>query len=324
VNIVPQGYIRMNDLGTRGQPFFFLIGFEPENPIIVMPEDAASEGIFYKVGDFSNPLPGSTPRGPFFFRKHPVPYSLYYKSFQKVQRHIRAGNSYLVNLTFPTPIETDLTLADIYLRSQAKYKLLYKDEFVVFSPEQFVQIENRRISTFPMKGTIEASIPRAREIILSDQKELAEHTTIVDLLRNDLNRVARQVRVSRFRYVENIETNFSSLLQVSSEITGILPPEYPSQIGEILYFMLPAGSVTGAPKKKTVDIIRDSEIYQRGFYTGIFGFFDGKNLDSGVMIRFIERHKDGYVYKSGGGITFLSDPHAEYQELIEKVYVPFT
>jgi len=86
--------------------------------------------------------------------------------------------------------------------------------------------------------------------------------------------------------------------------------------------LLPAGSVTGAPKKKTVEIIRETENYDRGYYTGICGYFDGSRLDSGVMIRFIEKNENGTIFKSGGGLTVYSDPEREYREMIDKVYVP--
>ena len=88
--------------------------------------------------------------------------------------------------------------------------------------------------------------------------------------------------------------------------------------------MLPAGSITGAPKQKTVKIIRETEGYDRGYYTGVFGIFDGRDLDSCVLIRFIENIEGQLVYKSGGGITFQSDPWKEYNEMIKKVYVPVT
>ena len=95
-----------------------------------------------------------------------------------------------------------------------------------------------------------------------------------------------------------------------------------SNLGNILFSLLPAGSVTGAPKPKTVDIINETEIYSRGFYTGIFGYFDGRNLDSSVIIRYIEKQNDAMYFKSGGGITFLSDWEKEYHEMLNKVYVP--
>ena len=86
--------------------------------------------------------------------------------------------------------------------------------------------------------------------------------------------------------------------------------------------MLPAGSVTGAPKEKTVQIIRETEPFERGFYTGICGYFDGESLDSAVMIRFIEKTDNEMVFRSGGGITARSDASSEYLEMIDKVYVP--
>ena len=85
--------------------------------------------------------------------------------------------------------------------------------------------------------------------------------------------------------------------------------------------MLPAGSISGAPKKKTVEIITEAEGYDRGYYTGVFGCFDGENLDSAVMIRFIEKQESGeLLFKSGGGLTVYSDPDSEYREMIDKVY----
>ncbi len=113
------------------------------------------------------------------------------------------------------------------------------------------------------------------------------------------------------------------MLQTSSEITGILPAGYQNHIGEILFRMLPAGSVTGAPKQKTVEIIHESEHYERNFYTGVMGYFDGTDLDSGVMIRYIEQTPDGMIFKSGGGITSFSHAESEYKEMTDKVYVPF-
>ena len=86
---------------------------------------------------------------------------------------------------------------------------------------------------------------------------------------------------------------------------------------------MPAGSVTGAPKQKTLEIINHVEGLPRGYYTGIFGCFDGENLESAVMIRFIEQRDGQLWFRSGGGITCNSLAELEYQELIDKVYVPF-
>ena len=246
----------------------------------------------------------------------------YEVQFNQVVSEIKKGNSFLVNLTCETPIEINCELKDIYRASKAKYKLWYRDRFVVFSPESFVKINNGHISSYPMKGTIDADIPNAAETILGNTKEAAEHSTIVDLIRNDLSIVSDKVEVSRFRYIDELKTDRGKILQVSSEITGKLSDDYNTVIGDILFCLLPAGSVTGAPKKKTVQIISDTESYKRGYYTGIFGIFDGTNLDSGVMIRFIEKKSDGFVYKSGGGITAYSNIDDEFNEMNQKIYVP--
>lgn len=174
-----------------------------------------------------------------------------------------------------------------------------------------------------MKGTIDASFPNAKKVILADPKEAAEHATIVDLIRNDISIVADQVWVERYRYIEPVKTNQKTLLQVSSEIAGILPDHFDGEFGDLLLKLLPAGSISGAPKPSTLQIIKDAEGYDRGYYTGVMGYFDGKNFESAVMIRYIENQDGKLVFKSGGGITAKSDAQSEYQELIDKVYLPF-
>jgi para-aminobenzoate synthetase component 1 len=173
-----------------------------------------------------------------------------------------------------------------------------------------------------MKGTIDANIKNAKAKILANQKEMAEHTMIVDLMRNDLAMVANDIKVESFRYIDKIQAGKNQLLQVSSKITGILDTNWHSHIGDILQTITPAGSITGTPKIKTIEIIDDIENYSRDFYTGIFGIYDGVNLDSAVMIRFIQKQNNQLFYKSGGGITIDSIPQDEYQELIDKIYLP--
>lgn len=98
--------------------------------------------------------------------------------------------------------------------------------------------------------------------------------------------------------------------------------EFQNKPGDIFQKVLPAGSICGAPKKKTVEIIAETETHQRGFYTGVWGIFDGKKIDSCVIIRYLENNNGEFIYKSGGGITAKSDAAAEYQEMIDKIYVP--
>jgi para-aminobenzoate synthetase component 1 len=312
----------MNAYGLKHKPFLFGIDFGVCEGFFLEPDKAADAGVFYALNGVGNSQAVIFDDKPVILKKQPVDRQAYDKAFNIVHRHLHDGNSYLTNLTFPTGIEVNATLPEIYARSQARYRLLYKDEFVVFSPEIFVQIEAGIIRSFPMKGTIDASLPDAEKTILGDYKETAEHNTIVDLIRNDLSMVAKDVKVDRFRYCEKIVTPDKSLLQVSSEISGKLHEHYHAQLGDIFRTLLPAGSVSGAPKNRTLQIIHEAETYSRGFYTGVFGFYDGIRLDSGVMIRFIENKNGKLTFYSGGGITWNSKPQTEYDELIDKVYVP--
>lgn len=264
-----------------------------------------------------------TPEPPgFLWEVDPEPFSTYAPAFHQVKQEIAAGNSYLLNLTRRTPVRTDLSLKEVFERADAPYKCWLKDRFVCFSPECFVRAEGGRIATYPMKGTVDAALPGAPGSLLDDAKEQAEHATIVDLLRNDLSRVATRVEVTRYRYLEKVDTHCGALWQTSSEICGRLMPGWEGRIGDWLYALLPAGSITGAPKKKTVGIIAAAEPVGRGYYTGIMGYFDGERLDSAVMIRFIEQEGDAFFFRSGGGITSQSDPESEYREMIRKIYLP--
>lgn len=318
-----QAIDKINGLASAHEPFLFLIDYKAKKSIVLTVEELNPEEILFEFGGKSN-VKNQTAfdKKDVEWKINAVSFDHYKPRFGFVKEEILKGNSYLINFTQPAEIEANLTLTEIFYCSKAKYKLWLKDWFVVFSPETFVKIENGVISSFPMKGTIDASISNAENIILNDVKEMAEHATIVDLIRNDLSMVAENVEVKRFRYVEKLKTNQKDLLQVSSHIEGKLPENYLENLGEIIFKLLPAGSISGAPKPKTLEIIDRAEGYERGFYTGICGYFDGKTLNSGVMIRFIEQTENGLVFKSGGGITFLSSAEKEYEELIQKVYVP--
>lgn len=310
---------KMNALGSKRTPFLFFIDFNGQEGEVIPLSEVNPNEIQYSFNQLSNsnldsvfPYPKLTP--------YPIAYEKYKISFDKVMHEISIGNTYLINLTVSTPLEIEGSLLGIYSHSKAKYKLWYKDKFVFFSPEIFIQIKENTIYSFPMKGTIDASIPNAEQLILEDKKEIAEHYTIVDLIRNDLNIVSKKVKVDRFRYVDEIKTSNGSLLQISSQISGTMPDDWQSNIGNIFNKLLPAGSITGSPKAKTVEIIQKVEGYERGFYCGVCGVFDGDNIDSGVMIRFIEKQDNKYFYKSGGGITFDSIAENEYDEILKKIY----
>jgi len=311
---------KITKLAQQREPFLFVLSYDLKDKFIE-PLNNLDDDIFFKIGNQRN-YPKTPIDREYFFKKHPLPFMEYKNSLDKIIEQICLGNTYLLNLTFKTPIETNLSLKEIFTYARAKYKLYFKDEFICFSPEKFIEIEGDSISTYPMKGTIEASIPNAKKKILSNQKEMAEHVMIVDLMRNDLGMVATEVKVEKFRYVEKIKAGEKELLQVSSKITAKLPSNWRDNLGDIVEKLLPAGSITGTPKQSTVNIIDKIENYNRGFYTGIFGIFYEENLYSAVMIRFIEKEDNKLYYKSGGGITIDSDAKSEYEELIDKIYLP--
>lgn len=319
-----QAIAKMNALGKARDPFLFVIDFLGEKSLVLPADEIDSEKLLFSIGSYSNGQEPDTndSAADLEFKKDPLSFQQYQKAFAQIKSNLDYGNTYLVNLTQATPVSINRTTKSVFYQAKAACKLWLKDRFVVFSPELFVRIEKGKIASFPMKGTIDAHLPDAENQLLNDPKETAEHNTIVDLIRNDLSMIARNVRVERFRYIDRLKTNQKELLQMSSEIVGDLDDDFFDELGTHFFKLLPAGSISGAPKKKTLEIIQEAEGYERGFYTGVFGYFDGEKLDSSVMIRFIEEQNGQLVFKSGGGITTFSNAEKEYNEMIDKVYVP--
>ena len=363
---------KINRLASQDEPFLFVINYQGDKAFIRQLSDINPEECLFDFegrGNFSDEMKNNSEKiAEISWQIAPPLYEDYERSFDIVKNNIMAGNSYLTNLTCKVPVNCNLSLEDIFNQAKGKYKLLLRrkrnqaedkaqqeeeaqnkadkkeenieeisNPFVCFSPETFVRIKNGRIYSYPMKGTLDASLPDAEKQLMEDRKEAAEHATIVDLIRNDLSRVAEDVRVDKYRYIDVLHTNKGDILQTSSEISGSLPEDYRQHLGEILDAQLPAGSITGAPKDKTMQIIHEAEGYDRGFYTGIMGIYDQGELNSAVMIRFVEEEaspsktekgKNSEVsrelyFKAGGGITSKSDCRKEYEEVIQKIYLPF-
>lgn len=316
-----------NVFGKLRAPFLFVIDFEQQKPLIVPLAQAKSVGVLYDITFGQQHLRNfaatdAPPPLPITLQAWPPSFDHYRQAFDHVQRALQHGDTYLLNLTCPTPITLGTNFEQLFYQGQAKYKIWLKDNFVCFSPECFIEIKDQHIHTYPIKGTISANISHAEQQLLADVKEQQEHYTIVDLLRNDLAMVATQIKVERFRYVDKVVTHHGGILQTSSHIRGKLAENWQAQIGTLLATLLPAGSICGAPKQKTVEIIRQAEGQPRGYYTGVFGLFLGEALTSAVAIRYIEQQGKQLYFRSGGGITALSDAKQEYDELLKKVYLP--
>ena len=312
----------VNGLGYLRIPFMLIVDFDIKNYYLCpLDELNKSRDILVQFPGYNN-IRSVSGKKPVSIKIKKTYFRSYQTSFNTVMSHLHQGDSFLTNLTVSTPVELKGTLTDLFYQANAPYKIWFKDQWLCFSPETFIKIKGNKIYSYPMKGTIDASIPDARKKLLNNLKETAEHHTIVDLIRNDLSRVATEVRVDRLKYIQQIKTTDKALLQMSSRISGKLEKGYRRTLGELFLSLLPAGSVSGAPKPKTIEIIHKSEKHQRGYYTGVCFVYDGKSVDSCVLIRFVEKTRNGYVYKSGGGITTQSNLSNEFQELKDKIYVP--
>lgn len=322
---------KMNGMGGRREPFLFFCNWDAtrwfvsriSQPSLAGKRGMLEGGISFDFSNIKQNAYSQEKEGAFEWSIGRPERDEYSRSFSIVRRGLLRGDSFLVNLTSASTINTNLSLEDMFRRADAHYRILVPGKFVCFSPEIFVKIDNvGRISSYPMKGTTKAATPSALSDLMSDEKEAAEHATIVDLIRNDLSCAARGVKVDRYRYAEKIKSRFGDIWTTSSEISGTIPGDWPSKIGTILRRLLPAGSVTGAPKASTVNIIRRAEQSDRGFYTGICGLFDGHTFDSAVMIRFVSLENGTKIFRSGGGITSLSKEEDEYNEVILKTNIP--
>ena len=312
----------MNELGASSVPFLWGVDYELSKGFLIQ-KPLETTSLLWNIKGVGNDSALRNTGRKINLREETPPEPEYREKFATVRQGLMRGDSFLANLTVASRVTPDCTLEEIYASVKAPYKLLIPGQFLCFSPESFVRIQSGHISTYPMKGTIDASVPDAADRLIGDYKELCEHFTIVDLMRNDLNSVAADVKVSRFRYIDRIETHNGAILQTSSEIIGRLSPEKAHSFGDIILPLLPAGSICGAPKPATLRLISQAESQKRGWYTGVFGYFDGNTMDSAVMIRCIQRAHDNNLYfHSGGGITVNSVCEEEYNEITSKIYLP--
>ena len=259
----------------------------------------------------------------------PAPTPTYRAAFDQVQEQLRAGNSYEVNLTYRESTRSDLDPVTAYLRlrelNPAPYAGFVQHDvpgarawLLSSSPERYALIgADRTLETKPIKGTTPrgataAEDERHRRRLTEDPKIRAENLMIVDLLRNDLSMVCDPgtVEVPALMEVESYET----VHQLVSTVRGRLRPDVTTM--QALRALFPAGSMTGAPKLRTMQVIEDVEDTPRGAYAGAFGWIsaDGR-ADLGVVIRSLMTAGDGrYLLGTGGGVTVRSTAADEWAE----------
>ncbi len=241
-----------------------------------------------------------------------------------MQEQLRLGNTYEVNLTYRESVVSEVAPVDAYLRlrevNPAPYAAYLQHDGVSVlssSPERFATIDRSRwVETKPIKGTTPrggtpAEDEAHREALRTDVRYRAENLMIVDLLRNDLSMVCDPgtVTVPMLMEVES----YANVHQLVSTIRGHLR-EGISTV-EALRALFPAGSMTGAPKLRTMEVIADVETTPRGVYSGALGWISGDGrADLGVVIRTLVAHDGGYTLGTGGGVTVRSDAASEYDE----------
>ncbi len=317
---------RLNDLGKRRIPTLFIINYAGDLAYI-SPLDQLTKEVAIHFPNYQFNSERSLQKPMEKLEITPPTFEEYRQQFNTLQLALQSGEISLANLTFPTIIKNRLPLEAIFQHTTARYRLLLMHEkmrFVSFSPETFIKVKGDSLFTYPMKGTIDATLPDAEKRLLTDPKELEEHQFAVEEAKRDLSLVSKSVTVKRFRYLERVERGAGAILQSSSEVCGRLPSNYHHYLGELLFKLIPAGSITGSPKAATIARLKEIETYDRQFYSGVAGIFDGKEIDSTVLIRFIEEEKGVLTFKSGGGITAQSDCRSEYDELLQKIYLPIS
>lgn len=255
----------------------------------------------------------------------PAPPPWYAAAFERVQEELRAGNSYEVNLTYRERAESARHPVEVYARMReanpAPYAgvLRHGDTWLLSaSPERFATVDrHRRLEARPIKGTTPrggtpAQDAALREQLATDPRFRAENLMITDLLRNDLAMVCEPgtVAVPRLMEVES----YASVHQLVTTVAGTLRPEFETVAA--LRALFPAGSMTGAPKLRTMQIIDEVETEPRGIYAGAFGWISGDGrADLGVVIRSLFCSGGGpWLWGTGGGITVKSEAGEEWRE----------
>ena len=254
----------------------------------------------------------------------------YEKAIAQIHHHLRQGDTYQVNYTVQLKQELSANPFAIYNRMVVEQEAGYNayvehDDMAVISmsPELFFEQNGRELTTRPMKGTTKRGLTDANDLqeatwLEQDPKNRSENMMIVDLLRNDMNRISEvgSEHVERLCQVEQ----YSTVWQMTSTIKSQLRPDV--DLVEIFRSLFPCGSITGAPKIATMEIIKDLEPKARGVYCGTVGllFPNGRRIFN-VAIRTIQLHRGKAIYGVGGGITWDSTWEAEYREVQQKAAV---
>lgn len=251
----------------------------------------------------------------------------YCRMVERAKHYIHEGDIFQVVLSDPLTARAEGSLFDTYrvLRTEnpSPYMFYFSSDDVEIagaSPETLVRLENGVLHTFPLAGTrprgkTEEEDRRLEKELLSDEKERAEHNMLVDLGRNDIGRISSlgTVRVERYMTIER----FSHVMHIGSTVSGRIRPDRDAV--DAVDSVLPAGTLSGAPKLRACEIIQELEGRKRGIYGGAIGYLDFTgNLDTCIAIRLAYKKNGRVCVQSGAGIVADSIPEKEFQECINK------
>ena len=248
----------------------------------------------------------------------------------KIKKYISDGDCYQVN--YSQNFKANYTgdpwniYKDLRKINPAPYSTFFNfgTKYIISSsPERFISINSGLVQTKPIKGTLKRlSDPykdnEQKNILRNDEKNISENLMIVDLLRNDLSKCCElgSVKVTKLFEIES----YASVHHMVSTIEGVLDNIHTSV--DILEASFPGGSITGAPKARSMEIISELENRERGVYCGSIGYFDENgNMDTNICIRTIMLHDNELNFAAGGGIVHDSNPTDEYFESLEKVSI---
>lgn len=251
----------------------------------------------------------------------------YCNMVETARKYIYEGDIFQVVLSNPMRAKAEGNLFDTYrvLRSAnpSPYMFYFNSDDIELagaSPETLVKLDNGKLSTFPLAGTRPRGTTPAEDAeleagLLKDEKERAEHNMLVDLGRNDIGKISQIGTVTVEKYMEIL--HFSHVMHIGSTVTGIIKPD--KDAVDAVDAILPAGTLSGAPKFRACEIIEELEQSKRGVYGGAVGYLDfAGNLDTCIAIRLIYKKNGEVCVRSGAGIVADSVPVKEFEECCNK------
>ena len=324
-----KAFDRIEEYKNKG---FYLLGYiryDAKNIFLGKSISSDLPLIYFEVyEDYTNYEPYTPQKDISIYSEAELSYEQYKDALIKIKEHISKGNTYEVNYTYPYKVYTNtdsLTLYNYLLQKQTTEYNTYIanewEELLSFSPELFFKLDGNKITTKPMKGTAARGKTEEEDaanynFLKNDIKNQAENVMIVDLLRNDLSKIAQTgtVKVDKLFEIEKHPTVYQMTSEISAEL------EEGTSLFDIFNAIFPCGSITGAPKISTMDIIEELEYFQRGIYCGAVGFISKEECIFSVPIRILQKNrlndKKYYRYFVGGAIIWDSNIDEEWEETV--------